>query len=207
MVKCAQGGENLRWSKSIQSHIYSHIILPVSVSTAAWRNLLRERASMFFGDEFELPSSVLTPLGFHEFMKVLLTLNPSERMMVIKTLINSWSTSRRLHEGVIHPCLFCGEQEDDLKHYLRCDFLWDNMISSAKLPSTWLSLPPPVRLGLDVPNQLGLKLLVCGFRVYHTFKLVHIDQVLQSLASGDVEFRLNLLLELAEVYLNELGVI
>ena len=193
--------------KSIQSHIYSHIILPVSVSTAAWRNLLRERASMFFGDEFELPSSVLTPLGFHEFMKVLLTLNPSERMMVIKTLINSWSTSRRLHEGVIHPCLFCGEQEDDLKHYLRCDFLWDNMISSAKLPSTWLSLPPPVRLGLDVPNQLGLKLLVCGFRVYHTFKLVHIDQVLQSLASGDVEFRLNLLLELAEVYLNELGVI
>ena len=126
--------------------------------------------------------------------------------MLIKTLINSWTTSRRLHEPTIHPCLFCGEHEDDLSHYLNCEFLWTIIISSARLNVNLISLPPLARLGLSSPNLLGLRLLVCGFRVYHTIKSLHLDEVLLTIANRDPEPREVLTLDLVQVFLKELGI-
>ena len=59
---------------------------------------------------------------FKEFCSILLTLNPSIRMRVIRTIVNSWSAAGRLHGPKNHKCLFCGEWEDDLPHYLNCVF-------------------------------------------------------------------------------------
>ena len=151
--------------------------------------------------------SIVSEDGFQEFVKVVLSNSSSgERMMLIKTLINSWSTSRRLHEPTIHPCLCCGEYEDDLSHYLNCSFLWSIIISSAKLSVNLVSRPPLATLGMSSPNLLGLKLLVCAFRVYHTIKAVHLDEVLLSIANEDPEPRMVLTLDLAQVYLKELGI-
>ena len=111
--------------------------------STAWRKLLKERALMFTDKECELPRSIVSEDGFQDFVKVVLSNSSSgERMMLIKTLINSWSTSRRLHEPTIHPCLCCGEYEDDLSHYLNCTFLWSIIISSANLSVNLVSLPP-----------------------------------------------------------------
>ena len=59
---------------------------------------------------------------------------------------------------------------------------------------------------MSSPNLLGLKLLVCGFRVYHTIKSVHLDEVLLSIANEDPEPRMVLTPDLVQVYLKELGI-
>lgn len=59
-------------------------------------------------------------VGFKELWSALLTQCPSVRIPVIQTLVDSWSTSCRIHEHKIHKCLFCGGGEDELHHYLNC---------------------------------------------------------------------------------------
>ena len=112
-----------------------------------------------------------------------------------------------MHEPIIHKCLFCGEAEDDLSHYLVCDLLWDMLISTAKLKSNHLSLSALERLGLVKPSALHFRLLACAFKVYHAFKLEYIDRVLHSLAAEDEAVRLHLTLELAKIYLEEEGLL
>ena len=83
------------------------------------------------------------------------------------SLVNSWCTSRRLHEHRIHKCFFCGEWDDDLAHYINCNVLWRLIVSAANMGTGWLSVPPQVRLGLVNPSHKVMKLLACAFSVYH----------------------------------------
>ena len=56
------------------------------------------------------------------------------RLMIVKTIANSWSTSVRYHEVVHHSCLFgCGRlgplppqaaPDDSVAHYVHCPILW-----------------------------------------------------------------------------------
>ena len=54
----------------------------------------------------------------------------SRMMILIKSWLNSWTTSSRM-EQEIGDCVFCCGGGDALHHYLRCDHLWTILISCA----------------------------------------------------------------------------
>ena len=98
--------------RNVQAYLYKKLSERMPDPFIAWGKLIKDRFSlcteqydseMCFSSydcnfsEFQPELSL-----FKEFCSVLLTLNPSIRMRVIKTIVNSWSTSRRLHEPKIH---------------------------------------------------------------------------------------------------------
>ncbi len=92
-----------------------------------------------------------------------------EAMRVIKTWVNSWGTSYRMHEDVLFSCLFgCQDAEDSMIHYVQCPF-WLMLLTHL------LRDPPPspmplVRLGVVDPTDSTLKALACSFAGYHAIK-------------------------------------
>ena len=68
----------------------------------------------------------------------------SVRIMALRTLLNSWATSRRYHEniqlscvfgcGSLHPLLPGSDVSDSLAHYLVCPCLWHLLESRLQTP-------------------------------------------------------------------------
>lgn len=113
-------------------------------------------------------------------------------MLVIKTLLNSWSTSERYHESQRLPCLFgCQTGQtgplppligDSLKHYLRCPNLWVAICSVCRsLPA----IHTAERLGL-IPVCLDrLCEVAIAFHTYHALKITHLNDIKDILARHD----------------------
>ena len=88
----------------------------------------------------------------------------TDRFKIVKTLLNGWTTSRRLHESFCMPCLFgCRDCQDSFGHYVRCirlrqlvSFLCNESITS----------PIQIWSILD-PSPEKLKRLACVFTGYH----------------------------------------
>ena len=117
----------------------------------------------------------------------------------MKTLTNSWSTSKRLHEPVIRKFLVCGCFEDDLPHYLACRTLWDILCRAAKLDRASLDLPPLhcVALRLPDPRKMLPVALSC-------IQGAHLELGLSGHSSGgDPQPLFELSLHLAEPHLKE----
>ena len=109
--------------------------------------------------------------GFHNnIVGVSKSLGPRMMMILIKSWLNSWTTSTRMHEDETGECIFCCGGGDALHHYLRCDHLWTLLISCAGLNVKWLTKTPAQRLGFVEPNSTSLLLLVVAFKVYHGMK-------------------------------------
>ena len=141
-------------------------------------------------------------IDFREFCPVLLTRRPSVVIGVIQTLVNSWSTSRRLHEPKIHRCWFFGEWGDDMPHYLNCSVLWSLIFSLAKMNKDILSVPPEIRIGLADTNPEGMKLLACAFSVYHAIKPQHLEVALLAHSDSDLLPLVQLIFKLAQFHLS-----
>ena len=97
--------------------------------------------------------------------------------------------------------------EDDLDHYLACDTFWTLLISSAGLSSlstSFLLLPPSLRLGILHPTSLGFKLLAGAYLVYHALKLEHIEVVKGALAAGDLSVVHQLTISLAGLHYSDI---
>ena len=123
-----------------------------------------------------------------EFIKVLGTCSQTVKTCFLKTIINSWSTSHRLSEAVLLPCIMgCQECKDDLQHYLCCDPLWTMATCACGLPSSFLSLPPLERLCILSKSSYGLRLLSVVFRGYHAVRLGYRSLVDYSPATGRFE--------------------
>ena len=104
---------------------------------------------------------------FHkEILQVSCKMGTSRMMILIKSWLNSWTTSSRM-EQEIGDCVFCCGGGDALHHYLRCDHLWPLLISCAKLDKKWLFMSPAHRLGFVEPSTTSLLLLTVASRVYH----------------------------------------
>ena len=141
-----------------------------------------------------------------ELASALTHLRPGSRMLVIKTLTNSWATSSRLHEPRVHKCLFRGLFSDDLGHHLVCNTLWDILCSAAKLDRTFLDLTPLQRVCIVDPNPRKLLLVACAFRAYHAIKLQHLEFALSAHSPfGDPLPLYELVLDLAVYHLKELN--
>ena len=193
---------------SLQSKILKSLIIGKDISDLAWRRLLGDRISNMCSDDFDDESHVLSNGELQAVCGVLMKLSPGPRMCVIKTLVNSWTTSCRMGEDIDLPCFFCGEDmEDDLCHYLECDTFWTLLVMSANLKlraKSFLSLSPTHRIGLLNPSVIGFKLLAGAFLVYHGLKFSHISEVKSALASGDLGPIHELTYKLAEIQYCEL---
>ena len=64
--------------------------------------------SSSYSSVFSLPPLSFSAVELLELCRVLKSVQPGPRMLTIKTLLNSWSTSKRLHQPRIHKCLVCG---------------------------------------------------------------------------------------------------
>ena len=89
---------------------------------------------------------------------------PSDRFKILKTSLNGWCTSHRLHETLIMPCLFgCPNCSDSFQHYTRCRRLqqlvayltWDGYSNFTHI------------FALMEPSQFQLQRLACVFTGYH----------------------------------------
>ena len=77
--------------------------------------------------------------------KILLAARGTAAAIAVKTWTGSWTTSSRMHEPLLLPCLFgCpGLAEETVQHYLRCNRLWHivyNFLISRQLSSKKLCL-------------------------------------------------------------------
>ena len=140
----------------MQARIFKSLCSKLSNCDADWISLIRKRAFLFnnYPAAGLRPDYLFSESDLKELSQVLLTVLPGPRLMVIKTLVNSWSTSRRMHESVIHPCLFCGDGEDDLAHYLICDVLWTVISTSANLNFWQILIPPLKECALSTPPRV-----------------------------------------------------
>ena len=63
---------------------------------------------------------------WHHFLRKL-HLRPSPphiKIHVVRTLLNCWTTSFRMHEPVLRHCIFGCRADDNIKHYANCQTLW-----------------------------------------------------------------------------------
>ena len=203
-------------SKSFQALAYKKFCAAQVLPSKAWLVLLNKRSKMFINESsfewacWQTPFS-MSEAGLQKLISVLMSVREGPRLMAIKTLTNSWTTSRRLHEGadnaIIHPCFLCGETRmDDLSHYLECSLFWNVLITSANLGAEFLDLDPLSRAGLNNPSKVGFNLIACAFLVYHAIKLEHLEESLNAIAAGDLTHTTNLARRLAEVHLQGLDV-
>ena len=103
----------------------------------------------------------------------------SNRILVVKTLANSWSTSSRYHEHHRLSCVFgcavncprhsCNDAADSVRHYLSCPILWSiiGLVTKAFFGSS-----PCSRLGI-VAVPTDLRPLALSYLLYHRMNLEH----------------------------------
>ena len=104
---------------------------------------------------------------------------------VIKTWLNGWATSHRMHEDPILPCLFgCKEHKDSLPHYIMCPHIY----AFQRYLFGDVSSDPLDRFGIKNPSIQSMKISSCLFSAYHAVKAkvragkinVHADAVTTS---------------------------
>ncbi len=161
----APGAEEFTLCSSLQKKVHK-IIMDCAFALDDSTNLLflvKERVSKLFA-----PSLI----DFNNYINVELAVNvakqlrPASALKVVKTWLNGWATSQRMHEEVILPCLFgCPGKIDMQIHYVQCPHLYAFCNYFFKSDSC-----PLVRLGLRNPEIHNLKIVACVFSAYHVMK-------------------------------------
>ena len=78
-------------------------------------------------------------------------------LKVIKTWLNGWVTSHRMHEDPILPCLLgCRGQSDTLEHYIMCPHVY----AIQRFLLAEVSSDPLVRFGIKILQFRACKLIV-----------------------------------------------
>ena len=102
-------------------------------------------------------------------MPILTSLRTHEAFQIIRTWVNSWSTSHRYHETPRLKCLFgCPGKPDSQSHYVHCEKM-HSIIDSLIL----FYRPPTVldRIGVYMPSRDKCLAVAASFRAYHVVKL------------------------------------
>ena len=130
-----------------------------------WPRLLDRRSSVVFPSQGGLVVSTAT---VDHVRRMFAELPTHTSMCVVKTLVNSWTTSARMHEDLVLPCIFgCGSSPhpdalmvissgptkpaDTLAHYMVCPILWDILMSAT---GCWW-LPPLGQFTIVVRQGIG----------------------------------------------------
>ena len=129
-------------------------------------------------------------------------------MMVIKTVVNSWSTTYRYanNGGIRLPCIFgCGGRRDELSHYFACDILWTVVCTASKRDQTWLSAGHFQRIGFKEPSSMNLILICLMFKTYHALRKDFSQMIDASVADGDFSDIQSRSLFLARLFASDYG--
>jgi len=192
-----------------------------SAEADEWRQLLCRRAEALQDDELsgsDLNGEDIVPWPFHpypnwepsdewvqEFTQARDRLPSKILYTVIKTWVNSWCTTSRLHENTQWPCIFgCCDEDDSLSHYLRCPRLWSSI--GAVVKSELVFLDPVEKMGLVHPTSRKLKLIAVASRVYHALKFDFHDTISEAIESEIFDRVYLVLTDLVQHYVSEFGI-
>ena len=117
----------------------------------------------------EISNSLQVPIDFVNRLTGMLTdVRPQVAICVFKTIIGGWTTSHRMHEPSLLPCIFgCQGETDTINHYLLCAPLWLICSESLGIESQWNLLS---RICVCNPRPESAQLLSLVFLVYHHTK-------------------------------------
>ena len=118
----------------------------------------------------------------------------NNKVIVLRSLGNSWTTSYRFHEAVLLPFVFgCSLQypkkddatfsRDELAHYLVCKPLW--RLVSDILSQDFCNLRAPDRLG--VGKVCKFEGIIVAHQIYHYLKLSRYQEVLSCRSFADID--------------------
>jgi len=162
-----------------QSALYSHLS---SLTPPDWLATLECKLDAF--DCLDEVDYTLTSDAVSKLCAALCKLGARVSMAVVKSWANAWTTSTRMHEPQLLPCIFgCPNCEDSLDHYLCCDPLWTAVISCSFKYAELLQAGPFSKLGLG-GSSAWLQMLAIAFSCYHAIKMSHRDEILKFLESG-----------------------
>jgi hypothetical protein len=106
-------------------------------------------------------------IDFEASYKLLCATEKSIGLKVLKTWLNGWATSHRMHEDETHVCLLgCPDAVDSLTHYIHCPHLF----AMQKFLFEDTSDDPCVRFGIKSPDPRSFKVISCLFSAYHALK-------------------------------------
>ena len=95
---------------------------------------------------------------------------PHVRMILIRTWVNAWKTTTRMHERDIVSC-FCGcSAPDFLAQYIVCPRLWCAVCSACSVP---LCIDPLSAISLPRLSLVNVRLSSVAFVLYYKFKGDH----------------------------------
>ena len=193
------GGESAGGRKSQQGAFNQFL---TTVTPPCWPvTLMRKLDSLDSLDDFDIS---LSTERIKHLSSCLCKLGPRVAMAVVKSWANAWTTSLRMHEPLLLPCIFgCPGSQDELDHYIVCEPLWTAVISCSFKQTELLQSSPFTKLGLD-GSMAWLQMLAIAFSCYHAIKLSHRDCILASIASGHPCQVLDRLVEYARFFSNEL---
>ena len=104
---------------------------------------------------------------FEEAFEVLDGVGSRVGMKVVKTWLNGWATSHRMHEDHALDCLFgCKDAADSMGHYVFCPHL----CAFQAYLFQGIAADPLVRFGIKSPRVFSLKVCSCLFSAYHALK-------------------------------------
>jgi len=119
--------------------------------------MLFQPYNIFDGDgaNFDEAFEILSKIGGHISLKV------------VKTWLNGWATSHRMHEDIVLKCLLgCNAADDSLSHYVFCP----HMYAFQRYLFAGVSEDPLIRIGIKSPEIFSLKVTSCLFSAYHALK-------------------------------------
>ena len=167
--------------RKIQGQVYKTLTEHLGEQDLPW--LMQSRFSKHFCSEIQLP------LEFLRAKTSKRSVCQFVRWAIVKTLLGSWTTSRRMHSlGYEHtPCLFgCPDGRDDWSHYTSCKVLWS--ITACVAGHRRSHTDPALNMAECLLTPEGCISVYLAFRMYqacrdrwrHTSQLFPVDELLET---------------------------
>jgi len=160
------GGAFFSEFKALQKTAYSELmgdLFPDNATTSINTICINRAELMFRPFNIHADGMINVELAVNILRKV----SGHIALKVIKTWLNGWATSHRMHEDTILPCLFgCKDYKDSLPHYIMCP----KIFAFQRYLFGDVSSDPLVRLGIKNPSIQSMQICSCLFSAYHAVK-------------------------------------
>ena len=129
-------------------------------------HLFAAKAAITLGPE--LSQQLFAPRNWYSELKLAMTGSKFFlRVCWLKAIGGGWTTTCRMHENIIWPCIFGCEANDEIAHYIVCPALWHIACTQTSFEE---SIYIRERLCFVQPSLEKLKRLALAHLVYHACK-------------------------------------